>query len=189
MTKKAPSVLPSSLQKWSDLSLHQRKYIPLEGHPPTWRGSSKKRDLWSSVWSHTQRTPVTVLDSCDAGDFLSAPSLTVFRHMLGWWGWDGHNPKAKGACVPEVSDSHVWRSMTGWLRSNKKAAVTNMRVSIVIASRSGLSQAAGMKSHLLHLWKTLVFVASEGDLCAMVRVENWIFPCYSFNSYLPREKH
>lgn len=49
--------------------------------------------------------PVTVLDSCDAGDFLSAPRLNVLR-------------QSKGACVPEVSDSHVWWSMTGWLRSN-----------------------------------------------------------------------
>lgn len=30
MAEKAPSVLPSSLQKWSDLSFHQRKYRPSE---------------------------------------------------------------------------------------------------------------------------------------------------------------
>jgi len=58
------------------------------------RGSSKKRDLWSSVWSQTQRTAVTVLDSCDAGDFLSAPRLSVLRRRGGGW----HNAEQRRLC-------------------------------------------------------------------------------------------
>lgn len=49
-------------------------------------GGSKKRDLWSSMWSQTQRTPVTVLDSCDAGDFLSAPRLDALKAQEGHGG-------------------------------------------------------------------------------------------------------
>lgn len=61
-------------------------------------GSSKKRDLWSSMWSQTQRTPVTVLDSCDAGDFLSAPRLTALRHRRAAGGWGWHNAKQRRLC-------------------------------------------------------------------------------------------
>lgn len=69
---------------------------------------------------------VTVLDSFDAGDFLSLSPLPgsvcwgtgeavdVFgREFVG-----GEITVSNSACVPDVSDSHVWWSMTSWLRSD-----------------------------------------------------------------------
>lgn len=93
------------------------------GHPAAGvaaEGAADRRGTCGSFWDPGPNNPfitsgstntVTVFDSCDAGDFLP-------RTHAGGWGGGGTSAKQKLLCVSEVSGSHVWRSVTGWHRSN-----------------------------------------------------------------------
>lgn len=106
------------------------------------RGRSKKRDLWFP------RVIPDPTNHCHSSWFMWCGwlSLCSQAQCVMAQGGDG-TIQSKGACVPEVSDSHVWRSMTGLLRSNWKTFMV-----------------VGIKSYLLHQGKTLVFVQEGGSL-------------------------